>query len=43
MNNTVECPQCHEPVVIDISKCVDELAEVYKCPKCGFEFRWVEK
>lgn len=39
----VKCPKCGKEVVIDIAKCVDELGEVHKCPKCGFVFRYVEK
>lgn len=43
MKTKVKCPKCKEEVILDISKCVDELGEVHCCPKCGFQFRWVEK
>ena len=40
---TIKCPKCNGDVVLNIAKCVDENGEVYKCPKCGFPIRYVEK
>lgn len=39
----IQCPKCKHPVTIDVSKAIDELGEVYKCPNCGWKIRFVEK
>ena len=36
----VNCPNCKEPVKINISKAVDEEGEVYICSKCHKSFRY---
>ena len=38
--NIIECPKCHHNVEVDISKAIDEYAEVFKCNKCGYKFRY---
>ena len=40
---TIKCPKCKNEVTIDISKAVDEDAEVYHCPKCNKLFRFTPK
>ena len=40
---TISCPKCNNEVIINIAKCIDEEGEVHRCPKCGMEFRYVEK
>ena len=40
---TIKCPKCQEPVNFTISDAIDELGEVYRCPKCGWNFRYVSK
>ena len=39
----VKCVKCGNEVVIDIARARDEEGEVFVCPKCGFEFRFVDK
>ena len=36
----VNCPKCKAEVEINISKAIDEHAEVFRCPNCGFPFRF---
>lgn len=36
----VKCPKCKADVEINISKAVDEHAEVFKCPNCNYHFRF---
>ena len=36
----VKCPKCRTDVEINISKAVDEHAEVFECPNCGYHFRF---
>ena len=36
----VKCPKCRSDVEINISKAVDEHAEVFKCSNCGYHFRF---
>lgn len=45
MNNEIEfkkieCPKCKHEVVIDIAHAYDETAEEWRCPNCGFIFRY---
>lgn len=39
----VKCPKCNADVVIDIAKAIDENGEVFKCPNCGWDLRYVDK
>ena len=38
--NIVNCPKCGKKVHINISKAVDEHAEVFVCPHCSYQFRY---
>ena len=38
-----KCPKCKCNVKIDITNAVTEDGEVFRCPKCGYYFRYVEK
>lgn len=37
----IKCPKCKKDVQIDISKSISEDGEVYRCPYCLFDFRYV--
>lgn len=37
----VTCPKCNSNVEINISKSITDDGEVFKCPNCGYEFRYV--
>ena len=39
----IKCPKCGANVEINIAKAVDELGEVHMCPKCKYQFRYVDK
>jgi predicted RNA-binding Zn-ribbon protein involved in translation (DUF1610 family) len=39
----IKCPKCEAEVEINISKAIDEHGEVFKCPKCKYEFRYATK
>jgi uncharacterized protein YbaR (Trm112 family) len=39
----VKCPKCKKPVTINIANSVTEDGEVYMCPHCKFEFRYVKE
>lgn len=39
----IACPNCNKEVVIDISKSVSDDGEVFRCPHCHYDFRYVEK
>jgi len=39
----IKCPKCEEEVEINIANSISEDGEVFKCPHCGWEFRYVEK
>ena len=34
---------CNQEIDLDISKAIDEEGEVFKCPHCGFIFRYTDK
>ena len=36
----IKCPNCGEDVEINISKAIDESAEVFRCKKCNCDFRY---
>ena len=38
----VKCVKCGNNVEIDIAKAVDEDGEEFRCPNCGFIFRYVK-
>lgn len=40
---TINCPKCGKIVNFTVSDSIDELGEVYSCPKCGWKFRYVEQ
>lgn len=40
---TMKCINCNNEVEIDIAKAIDEEGEVYRCPHCGFVFRYTDK
>ena len=39
----MKCIKCQRDINIDISNALDEDAEVFKCPHCGFIFRYADK
>ena len=39
----VKCIQCGHDVEINIAKAVDENGEEFRCPKCGFIFRYTKE
>ena len=39
----IKCPKCEEEVEINIANSISDDGEVFKCPHCGWEFRYVEK
>ena len=39
----VKCPKCHTDVEINIAHAVDEFGEEFRCPNCGFVFRYVQR
>lgn len=39
----VKCINCGHNVEINIAKAIDENGEEYKCPHCGFIFRYTKK
>lgn len=43
MMDIIKCPKCHEDVEIDIAHSVTDDGEVFACPNCGFQFRYVER
>lgn len=43
MKDIIKCPKCHEDVEIDIAHSCDEEGEVFRCPRCGWYFRYVDK
>lgn len=43
MAKIVPCPKCKADVEIDLANAIDEFGEVYRCPKCGFHFRFADK
>ena len=43
MSDIIKCPKCHENVEINIAHSVTEDGEVFKCPHCGWYFRYVER
>ena len=40
---TIECPKCGANVIIDLKLAVTEDGEVFRCPSCGWLFRYVEE
>lgn len=40
---TIKCPKCGKDVEIDICKSVTDDGEVFRCPVCGWLFRYVEE
>ena len=40
---TVKCIKCNTDVEINIAKAVDEFGEEFRCPNCGFVFRYVPR
>ena len=39
----IKCPKCEEEVEINIANSISDDGEVFKCPHCGWEFRYAEK
>ena len=39
----VKCPKCNADVEINIVNSLTDDGEVFKCPKCGYKFRYVNK
>lgn len=39
----IKCPKCGKDVEINICNAVTEDAEVFRCPYCLYDFRFVEK
>ena len=38
----IKCPKCNEDVEINIANSLSEDAEVYRCPHCGYDFRYAK-
>ena len=38
----MKCVKCNNEVKLDIAKVLDEEGEVYRCPHCGFMFRYAD-
>ncbi len=43
MKGPIKCINCDNEITIDIAKAIDEEGEVYRCPHCGFVFRYTDK
>ena len=39
----IKCPKCHEEIEVNIANSVSEDGEVYRCPKCGWYYRYVTR
>jgi DNA-directed RNA polymerase subunit RPC12/RpoP len=39
----VRCINCGSAVAIDISRALDENGEEFRCPHCGFVFRYAKR
>ena len=39
----VNCVKCKHEVEINLSNATDENGEVFKCPNCGYKFRYVKE
>lgn len=39
----MKCVRCDNDVTLNIATAVDEEGEVFRCPCCGFFFRFTEK
>lgn len=39
----MKCVKCNNEVKLDISKALDEEGEVFKCPHCGYMFRYADQ
>jgi DNA-directed RNA polymerase subunit RPC12/RpoP len=39
----VKCVKCGYDVEINIAKAIDEEGEVFRCPNCGFKFRYTDR
>lgn len=43
LNKMIKCLECNTYITIDIANAMDEEGEVFKCPQCGFVFRYTER
>jgi DNA-directed RNA polymerase subunit RPC12/RpoP len=41
--DVIKCPKCQEDVTINIGESISEDGEVFRCPKCGYKFRYVKE
>ena len=39
----MKCVRCDNDITLNIATAVDEEGEVFRCPCCGFFFRFTEK
>ena len=39
----IKCPKCGKEVKIDIVNSITDDGEVFQCPYCKYQFRYVEK
>lgn len=39
----MKCINCDNDITLNIATAVDEEGEVFRCPCCGFIFRYTEK
>ena len=39
----IKCPKCGKEVKIDIANSISDDGEVFQCPYCKYQFRYVEK
>ena len=39
----INCPKCGKEVKIDIANSISDDGEVFQCPYCKYQFRYVEK
>ena len=39
----IKCPKCGKEVKIDIVNSISDDGEVFRCPHCHYDFRYVEE
>ena len=40
--DVIKCVKCNKDIEINIVNSISEDGEVYRCPYCGFEFRYAK-
>lgn len=39
----MKCVKCNNDITLNIATAIDEEGETFRCPYCGFKFRYTEK